>query len=258
MSETPAMRPPRPTLRCLREDLGLPVPPVTVPLDEASHPLLAKTAEQFAVNDAKHERIRAIDDQVLFKVKVQRWRGAVWSDADLPWLVAAGRREDGSSEDFYAGLEANGKAARARYNAEHADALRTATYTGPLLPAREDHVRYTAEAGVRFVRRLRVTLLELSRSTLRDGQEHTVDFDTFTLGLQVRADDGHETYVAVRITGSVPANLTTLILRNVPGCEADGWYPEYALPERDLLPAEQAWSNLMDPRQAALVLDAEP
>jgi hypothetical protein len=98
-------------------------------------------------------------------------------------------------------------------------------------------------------------MLELTRSTLRDGQEHTVDFDTFTLGLQVRADDGHETYLAVRITGSVPANLTTLILRTVPGCELDGWYPEYALPERDLLPAEQAWSNLMDPREAARALD---
>jgi hypothetical protein len=53
-------------------------------------------------------------------------------------------------------------------------------------------------------------------------------------------------------------NLATVILRNVPGCEADGWYPEYALPERDLLPAEQTWSNLMDPREAARVLDAEP
>ncbi|MFG2598459.1 hypothetical protein [Streptomyces sp. NPDC048462] len=70
-----------------------------------------------------------------------------------------------------------------------------------------------------------------------------MDFDTYTVGLQVRADDGHETYLAVRITGSVPPNLTTLILRNVPGCEADGWCPEYALLERDLLPAEQAWSN---------------
>ncbi len=38
-----------------------------------------------------------------------------------------------------------------------------------------------------------------------------------TVGLQVRADDGHETYLAVRIEGSVPPNLTTLILRHVPG-----------------------------------------
>lgn len=125
------------------------------------------------------------------------------------------------------------------------------------MPAREDHVRYRAEAGVRFVRRLRATLLDLAHATLRDGREHTREFDTFTLGLQVRADDGHETYLAVRITGSVPPNLTVLILRNVPGCEAEGWYPEYALPERDLLPAEQAWSNLMDPRAAAQVLDEE-
>jgi hypothetical protein len=52
---------------------------------------------------------------------------------------------------------------------------------------------------------------------------------------------GHEIYVAVRITGSVSSNLAVV----VPGCDRDGWYPEYALPERDLLPAEQAWSNLM-------------
>ena len=102
------------------------------------------------------------------------------------------------------------------------------------------------------MRRLRATLLDLAHATLRDGREHTREFDTFTLGLQVRADDGHETYLAVRITGSRPPNLRA-ILRNVPGCEAEGWYPEYTLPERDLLPAEQAWSNLMDPRAAARV-----
>jgi hypothetical protein len=248
------MRTARPTLRCLREDLVLPLPPVTDPLDETDHPLLAKTQEQFASQDSKHERIRSIDDQVLFKVKVQRWRGAVWLDADLPWLVAAGHREDGSGDDFYAALETEGKKARAQYNAAHTEPVKSSTRTEHLLPQREDHVRYTAEAGVRFMRRLRATLTELTRATLRDGREHTVDFDTFTLGLQVRADHGHETYVAVRITGSVPANLTTLVLRHVPGCDTDGWYPEYALPQRELLPAEQAWSNLMDPSAAAQVL----
>ncbi|MFI7240646.1 hypothetical protein [Streptomyces qinglanensis] len=85
----------------------------------------------------------------------------------------------------------------------------------------------------------------------------THESDTFTLGLQVRADDGHETCLAIRSTGSVPPNLTVLILRNVRGCEAEGRRPEYALPERDLLPAEQAWSSLMDPRAAAQVLGEE-
>ena len=73
----------RPTLRCLREDLVLAVPAVDTPLEEVSHPLLAKVAERFADDQTPQERIAAIDDQVLFKVKVQRWRGAVWVDAGL-------------------------------------------------------------------------------------------------------------------------------------------------------------------------------
>ncbi|WP_405898617.1 hypothetical protein OG242_14855 [Streptomyces sp. NBC_00727] len=36
---------------------------MTDPLDEIEHSILAKAAEQFAADDAKHERIRAIDDQ---------------------------------------------------------------------------------------------------------------------------------------------------------------------------------------------------
>ena len=80
----------RPTLRCLREDLALAVPRADTPLEEISHPLLAKATERFADDQTPHERIAAIDDEVLFKVKAQRWRGAIWVDAGIPWLVAAG------------------------------------------------------------------------------------------------------------------------------------------------------------------------
>jgi len=58
----------RPTLRCLREDLGQTVPPADTPLDEVPHPLLAKASERFA-DDTPQERIASIDDQVLFKVE---------------------------------------------------------------------------------------------------------------------------------------------------------------------------------------------
>ena len=109
----------RPTLRCLREDLALAVPRADAPLEEISHSLLAGATERFADDQTPHERIAAIDDEVLFKVKAQRWRGAVWIDAGIPWLVAAGQREEGSPDDFYASLASRGKAARARYNAEH-------------------------------------------------------------------------------------------------------------------------------------------
>jgi len=147
----------RPTLRCLREDLGLAVPLVDVPLEELAHPLLAKAGERFVGEQALRERIAAVEDQVLFKVKVQRWRGAVWVDAGVAWLVAAGQREEGSPDDFYAALAARGKAARARYNAEHTPPLAGATYTGDLLPAREDELRWRAEAAARAERQLRVS-----------------------------------------------------------------------------------------------------
>lgn len=107
------MRPARPTLRALREDLKLPLPSAREPLDELDHPILAKAREHFADDRAEHERIRSIDDEVLFKVKIQRWRGAVWTDEDLPWLIATGQREDGSPDDFYSALETTARAARA-------------------------------------------------------------------------------------------------------------------------------------------------
>jgi hypothetical protein len=49
--------------------------------------------DQFAIDDATHERIRAIDDKVVWKVKIQRWRGAVWTDEHIPRLMLSPRRE---------------------------------------------------------------------------------------------------------------------------------------------------------------------
>lgn len=247
----------RPTLRCLTDDLKLPVPVLNQPLDEIDHPILAKASDQFATESGQRERIRAIDDQILFKVKVQRWRGAVWTELDLPWLVAAGWRESGSADDFYAALATGGQAARARFNAEHNPALTSDTYVAHLLPSRDDRLRYQVEAAVRFVRQLETLIPSLVRESLTDGREHTANLPTFALGVQVRADRGHETYVAIRITGSIPENLTKVILDIVPGCEQDGWYPEAAMPDRTLKPNEQAWSNIMDPTIAAKLFNTD-
>jgi hypothetical protein len=242
----------RPTLRCLREDLVLPVPRVDTPLDEIAHPLLAKATERFADDQTPQERISAIDDQVLFKVKIQRWRGAVWVDADLPWLVAAGQREEGSPEDFYAALAARGSAARARYNAEHAP-LSSTTYIGYLLPDHKDDLRWRAEAAARTERRLRTIVHDLVRESLLDGHEHAVMLDGAALGVQVLADQGHETYIAIRIIGSVPRRLVATILSLIPGCQSDAWMSDYAMPERAVAPEEQIWSNIMDPAAAKLL-----
>jgi len=113
-----------------------------VPLESIDHPILTKASEQFADPDTPHERIRAIDDHVLFKAKVGRWRGAVFVDEPESevetWLVAAGIREDGSADDFYAALHAQAKSARHRYNAENDKPLTTDTYSTDLLPDGDD------------------------------------------------------------------------------------------------------------------------
>jgi hypothetical protein len=51
----------KPTLRCLREDLGQAVPPADTPLDEVPHPLLAKASERFADDGTPRERIASVD-----------------------------------------------------------------------------------------------------------------------------------------------------------------------------------------------------
>jgi hypothetical protein len=251
------MKPARPTLRCLRDDLELALPPLTSPLEEIEHPLLVKASERFAHESTAHERIRAIDGEVLFKVKVQRWRGAVWVEIDLPWLVAGGRREVGSPDDFYTALANDARSARATYNARHRPPIANETFVGHLLPSDDDRLRYQLEAGVRLVRHLERVIPDLVRDSLRDGHEHSVDLGTFGLGVQVRADHGHETYVAIRIVGRVRDDLTMVILDIVPGCDPAGWYPEAALPERQLRANEQAWSNLMDTQAAAKLLESD-
>lgn len=245
----------RPTLRCLRDDLRLGIPPAGTPLHEIDHPLVRKANEQFAGQAEARERIRSIDDVVLFKVKVQRWRGAVHEVGDPSWLVAAGTREEGSRSDFYAAFASAAKAACARYNAGHSGALKSETLCLGWLPTEDDHDRYRAEAGVRLLRGLRATVHRLVRSSLLDGKEHTAEVAGAELGLCVQAADDHATYVSLRVTGSVPANLLAVILSLVPGCDNDGWYPEFALPHRPLASGEQVYSNHMAPAAAAKLLE---
>jgi hypothetical protein len=235
--------------------LGLDLPPVDDPLDEVDHPLVRKAAGRFDRAEGPRERIRAVDDQVLYKVKSGRWRGAVWVDPDRqPWLVAAGWREEGSPEDFYEALAASARAARGRYNASHRPPLATDTHVGRLLPTRDDRDRHAAEGDARLLGRIETTVRRLTRQSLLTGREHRAEIAAAAVGVLVRAGGDNETYVALRIIGSVPDNLLLVVLDVVPGCSRDGWYPEQEMPTRPLAPNEQVWSNLMDPAAAAKLL----
>jgi hypothetical protein len=126
------------------------------------------------------------------------------------------------------------------------------------VPGRQDQLRWRAESAVRDERRLRATVLSLLRKSLLDGREHDAMLDGAALGIQVLADQGYSTYVAVRIIGSIPRHLVAAILSVIPGCQLDAWMSDYAMPERAVAPEEQIWSNMMDPKAAAKLLDERP
>lgn len=245
----------RPTLRCLREDLGLEVPPINDPLNEIDHPLIRKANDQFAAATGPRERILAIDDAIMFKVKVQRWRGAIVDDGEPSWLVAAGIREEGSRADFYEALAVAMKSARTRYNTSHVPPRTTLTHSLGRLPVQDDYDRYRAEAGVRMLRELRTEVWRVVCASLLDGREHVAEIAGAELGVVVQATEDHATYVALHIVGSVPDDLLAVVLSLVPGCDRDSWYPEFAMPDRPLSPGEQVYSNLMDPAAAAKLLE---
>lgn len=121
--KTPSDRIVRPTFRCLLEDLGTELGPaelrdvlgtmlsdvtensrhlLPVPLAAAQHIVLDKANTLARNPGAEREPIKAITDRATVKVKTADRRGALWRDDDGTWwLLAAGRRKDDGSGDFY-------------------------------------------------------------------------------------------------------------------------------------------------------------
>ncbi len=151
----------RPTLRCLREDLGQAVPPADTPLDEVPHPLLAKASERFA--------------------------------------------DDGT-------------------------------------PPRAHRVRLCA------------TVCSLLRESLLDGREHAAMLDGSALGIQVLADQGHLTYVAVRIIGSVPRRLVATILSLIPAASSTHGCPTTPCPNAPSHPKSRSGPLYLSPMTRSLAV----
>lgn len=246
----------RPTIRCLREDLSLKLPPASESLDQVDHPLLRKAAAQFASSGASHERIVSIDDNVLLKAKIGRWRGAVWQDTSRPWLVAAGEREQGSNHDFYEDLERRAKRERSVRNSAQGGSSTKACYTDDLLPTDLDKKRLLLETAAHIESEIRSGVRSLVCASILCGHPKSEEIvGGCTVEILVRAHGG-ETYVGVHVHGSVRENVQAVILDSVPGCDRDSWLPDF-MPDRANKPGEVIWSNLMDPQVAAELLDSE-
>ena len=123
------IKPARPTLLCLGllvEDWNSPdhkleaqsgdFENVSHELHRLDHPLIHKAAEDFTVEssldaDIKREGISDLKNPMWWKVKIGRWRGAVYQDeSGQAWLVAGGYRRGKEATDFYQWFMAEVKA----------------------------------------------------------------------------------------------------------------------------------------------------
>jgi hypothetical protein len=235
----------RPTLRCLQDDLELKLPTLRDSLSELKHPLLDKARSQFT-SDETRWRISSIDDNVFFKAKVGRWRGAVWCEkATLDWLCAAGIRRDGSPEDFYESLADEGRRRKQEQNRLGAQ-LTTDTFTDHLLPVEDDRLRLSLEAALVDVDDIDETVRRLTLEAARTpGVEQRDTAGGYSIGIQVLESDTGMIYVGVRIVGPISNGGHAVILNAVPCVEKDMWGVD-DMPDRDVSPGEVVWSNLID------------
>ena len=238
---------PRPTIRCLKEDLRFAkLPPATEPLDQIDHVLVGKAGEVCRADPPASEPIRQIDDRVLWKVKIGRWRGALWCEGPSRWLLSAGYRRAGDADDFYEELGERARRWRAEYNRTHAPPLTTDTWTEPLLPSRDDKDRLALETAVRIVDDVRPTVLGLVLGSARSGAEVTDEAGGCELGVLVQRSELGEVYIGIRIVGPARPETHAIVLDAVPAvADRSGWFID-SMPGRATRPGEIVWSNVLD------------
>jgi hypothetical protein len=181
----PKDRRPRPTIRCLTRDLGIPLPGLDVDLGkELDEPLMDELRRIAPDAPTGQKRVLSIDHPLVYRIRVSAHRGATWVDEDhgIVWLCAARRREDGSAHDafaWFADLHAMGQ----------------------LLPTADDRRRDRAEAAIRVQRGLTAELLHLFDQARADkGADHHADLgDWLPCRMLVIGDDVEEIWCALSV-----------------------------------------------------------
>lgn len=248
----------RPTKRCLG-DLGLVPPDLGVRLEEIDHPVVVSAQAVPEQRDGGGaERVVALTDRVWFKVKTREHRAAVTQlrGADRPewvrssrgawWIGAAGRRQaDSPQRDFYATLQ-RGCTTGKTVSSAH------------LLPAHWDWRRLAAERAVAWRREMKRLVIRLIATSLKSGQLAVAEFRDHRVKALVRAENGHEAYLAISAEGVPDPQMFALILDCVPGITPEDWQPEPSpLAEMNPGSGEIIWSTLFPSEVASAILDLD-
>lgn len=249
----------RPTKRCLT-DLGLPVPDLGQPLDELDNSVVAAAQAVPAQRDAGGaQRILSLSDRVWFKVKTGDKRAVVTQlhdgdqPADLPsgvgawWIGAAGHRQaDSPQRDFYESVQRECTIGKKTVSTAH------------LLPVDWDWNRLTAEQAVAWRREMKRIVIRLIAKSLKSGNLAVAEFRRHRVKALVRADNGHEAYLAIIAEGIPDPKIFALLLDCVPGIAPEDWQPEPSqLAEMEPSPGEIIWSTLFPSAIASSILELD-
>ncbi len=235
MASRPARRT-RVTLRCLREDLRLPLPPVEVDLGGLDHPLVAEARRLAPTAPRGQKRILSIEKPLVYRLRHGRWRGATWleTDAGRFWLCAGATREEGAAEDAYELFAALHRGGR-------------------LLPDDDDRLRDELERNARIIDDAKASISQaLAEAFERRSRNVSVRFgDLVDARLHVTAA-GDEIWIAVATQAAdrrfVDERLRDVLFRLVfDAAEAEVWEPRADWPLGDLAWFEVARLGLREP-----------
>lgn len=216
----------RPTRRCLG-DIEADLPDLGIPLEEIGHPIIVTAQAVPEQRDAGGvERVIALTDRVWFKAKTGRHRAAVTElhGAELPdwvrpsrgawWIGAAGRRTaDSPQHDFYAELQRECTTGKT-------------VSTDNLLPIGWDWDRLAGEQAVAWRREMKRIVIRLIAMSLKNGHLAVAEFRKHRIKALVRAENGHDAYLAIIAEGVLDPQMFALLLDCVPGVAPDDWQPE--------------------------------
>jgi hypothetical protein len=175
---------PRVTLRCLKNELKLPLPVAGEGLiSDIRHPLLDEV-KRLWLSDAEFpkERISSIEDNIFFKVKPNiPLRGIVWeekSNKKEPWLVASGKREDGSKKDIYEKISIKSRNEAKIRNSSSGSFIPLKTYSEYLKPQEEDYARLLIDTEIEP----RIVLIREVEEALGDARNSLGRIVSFEIG----------------------------------------------------------------------------
>lgn len=249
----------RPTKRCLA-NLDVALPDIGTPLNKVNHPVVTVAQAVPEHRDAGGAyRVLALDDRVWFKVKTGDRRAIVTelTDDELLgnvtaltaswWIGAAGHRKaDSPQRDFYASITrecTTGKTVSSRR----------------LLPTEWDWNRLTAERSIAWRREMKRIVIGIVAMALTSGKLAVAEFRDHRLKALVRADGGHEAYLAIVAEGIPNPEVFALLLDCVPGVSPEDWQPEpSSLAEMEPSPGEIIWSTLLPSEVASAILQFAP